>query len=168
LTCALPSSPPAPTARSTGAPTAIGTLLGAVYGYNAMLDAIGRPDWRLAIDPNAWHDRVFRTGDLPAMAGLEPRDEHALVEERFEQAPLLRTAILGVRFANKPPFVVEGKKPGPTVLLIGDSYTEDPMAPLFPGSRRAIRLGAPRRMCLRLGRHRQSETGYRADRSGRA
>jgi hypothetical protein len=107
------------------------TLLGAVYGYNAMLDAIGRPDWRLAIDPNAWHDRVFRTGDLPAMAGLEPRDEHALVEERFEQAPLLRTAILGVRFANKPPFVVEGKKPGPTVLLIGDSYTEDPMAPLF-------------------------------------
>jgi alginate O-acetyltransferase complex protein AlgJ len=107
------------------------TLLGAAFGYNAMLEAVGRPDWRVAIDPRAWRERTFRNGDLPALAGLEPRDERAPVERRFEGPPLPRVTIQGVEFANHPPFVIDGKGPGPTLLVIGDSFTEDPMPPFF-------------------------------------
>jgi alginate O-acetyltransferase complex protein AlgJ len=106
------------------------TLLGAAFGYNAMLDAIGRPDWRFTIDPHDWYDRTF-VGDLPAMAGLEPREERAPVERRFEAPALPRAIIPGLRFATNPPFVIEGKGPGPTLMVIGDSFTKDPMPPFF-------------------------------------
>ena len=106
------------------------TLLGAAFGYNAMLDAVGRPDWRFAIEPSAWYDRSF-VGDLPAMAGLEPREERAPLTGRFEGPALPRVTIQGVHFSNDAPFVIKGKAAGPTVLVIGDSFTKDPMPPLF-------------------------------------
>lgn len=106
------------------------TLLGAAFGYNAMLETIGRPDWRFTIDPNAWYDRTF-VGDLPAMAGLEPREEQAPVERRFEGPPLSRVTLQGLHFATDGPFVIEGRSRGPTVLVIGDSFTKDPMPPFF-------------------------------------
>jgi hypothetical protein len=107
------------------------TLLGAAFGYNGMLETIGRPDWRFAIDPAAWYERAF-VGDLPAMAGLDPREERAPVERRFEGPPALRVAIPGLKFATDAPFTIEGKVvAGPTVLVIGDSFTKDPMPSFF-------------------------------------
>jgi hypothetical protein len=106
------------------------TLLGAAFGYNGMVEAIGRPDWRFAIDPKDWYDRTL-VGDLPAMAGLEPREERAPVTGRFEAPPLPREPIQGLHFATDAPFVIKGRKAGPTVLVIGDSFTKDPMPPFF-------------------------------------
>ena len=106
------------------------TLLGAAFGYNAMLETIGRPDWRFPIDPSAWYDRTF-VGDLPAMAGLEPREDRAPVERRFEGPALPRVTLQGLHFATDAPFVIEGRSRGPTVLVIGDSFTKDPMPPFF-------------------------------------
>ena len=101
------------------------TFLGAAFGYNAMLEAIGRPDWRIPMDLSAWPGRTVRNGDLPALAGLEPRDETVPVERRYD-APPQRTQIEGLQFTTRTPFTVAGKGPGPTVLVIGDFFTEDP------------------------------------------
>jgi hypothetical protein len=108
------------------------TLLGAAIGYNAMLEAIGRPEWRMVIHREAWFGRSLLNGDLPAMAALEPRPEIVPAEERFERprGPP-RTPVPGVAFAARPPFMIETNRPAPTVLVIGDSFTENPMPPLF-------------------------------------
>ena len=108
------------------------TLLGAAVGYNAMLEAVGKPEWRMAIQPEAWFGKPLLNGDLPAMAALEPRLETVPDEERFERLRgLPRIPVTGVQFAARPPFVIDGGKTGPTVLVIGDSFTENPMPPLF-------------------------------------
>ncbi len=118
------------------------TLLGATVGYNAMLDAVGRPDWRVGIDPKAWRMEIVVNGDLPAMAGVEPREERAPAESRFEGTPLPRTPLPGLAFATRAPFTIAGKGAGPTLLVIGDSFTEKPDAAALCRSRRAVCLGA--------------------------
>lgn len=108
------------------------TPLGAVIGFNAILEAIGEPDWRADVRPASWPARRLVNGDLPAMAALEPRAETLPVPESFERlGGMPRIPVEGAAYTMGRPFTIEGAGSGPTVLVIGDSFTENPMPPLF-------------------------------------
>jgi hypothetical protein len=66
------------------------------------------------------------------MAGLEPRPETLPIPESSQRlGGLPRTAVTGASAAAGPPFTIEGGGADQTVLVIGDSFTENPMPPLF-------------------------------------
>jgi alginate O-acetyltransferase complex protein AlgJ len=92
----------------------------AIAGFNAVAEAAGHKDW--AIDPQTalGPPTLRKTNDFGRMLG-DPN----LVEETRELAlPVGRTEAL----LSPPPMpdrVVSSGRPGPTVMVIGDSFTAD-------------------------------------------
>jgi hypothetical protein len=91
----------------------------AIAGFNAVVEADGRPDWR--IDPaTALGPREIRKGgDVARVLGVqddvsEQTDSFALMQEGTDQA---------ISQGVMPDHVVTTGRPGPTVLVIGDSFT---------------------------------------------
>jgi hypothetical protein len=108
------------------------TTEGAMVGFNAIAGALGRPEWeaRLAAAPS--REEVLLDGDLPRMAGLEPQPEAVRIHHLFEdgQTPP-RQALPGVAYRDAPPYRVDMRRDGPSVLVVGDSFTETFFAPLM-------------------------------------
>ena len=95
------------------------TMRGALAGFNAIAQAAGHPDWRLdpavTLGPSVDQDR----GDLARMLGVE-----GAVPDKGEVLTLPQGA--REEFSPSPyaSYVRTSGNPGPTVMIIGDSFTE--------------------------------------------
>jgi alginate O-acetyltransferase complex protein AlgJ len=95
------------------------TPRGALAGFNAVVEADGRPEWRLdpatAIGP--LEER--RGGDVARILGVQ--------DEVTEQANTLRLPVEGadeaISSGTMPDHIVATARPGPTIMVIGDSFT---------------------------------------------
>jgi alginate O-acetyltransferase complex protein AlgJ len=94
------------------------TARGALAAFNALVEADGRPEWR--IDPkSALSEPEARDGgDLARMLG---EDSTETVEDLT--LPAARTELLTADPVSD--FVGTLDKPGPTIMLFGDSFTQD-------------------------------------------
>jgi hypothetical protein len=99
--------------------------LGALVAYNAAVEALGEPGW--VIDP----DRVFREfepatgGDLARLLAIDADvgDEDAVIDlSPYRPPPVVRTRI-DTQFESGGD-LVEAPRDGPTVVVIGDSFTQ--------------------------------------------
>jgi alginate O-acetyltransferase complex protein AlgJ len=99
--------------------------LGALIAYNAVVQALGRPDW--TIDPR----RVLRgfetvpSGDLARLLAVSALldDEDARIDLSPYAPVPLKVSRLDTHFENGADLVETGRD-GPTVLVIGDSFTD--------------------------------------------
>jgi hypothetical protein len=97
---------------------------GALVGYNAVVGALGKPDWR--IDPA----RVLRAfvpvegGDLARLLALsgDLADEDAEIDLAPYGAQPVTIAPFETQFESGGDLIETGRE-GPTVLVIGDSFT---------------------------------------------
>jgi alginate O-acetyltransferase complex protein AlgJ len=102
------------------------TARGALAAFNAIVEADGRPDWRLdpatALAPLSER----KGGDLARMLGVqdavtEPVEELAL---QAEPKQLLTSDPYG-------DYLQSSEKPGPTIMIIGDSFAGAHFAPML-------------------------------------
>jgi hypothetical protein len=106
------------------------TMRGAVAGFNAIVEADGRPDWRL--DPAAALGPAItlKGGDVARVLGVEDS-----VAERSEQLTLPS----GTKELLSPSGPQDGSqnyletsgRSGPTIMVIGDSFTMDFFPPML-------------------------------------
>ena len=95
------------------------TARGAIAGFNAVVEADGHPDWR--IDPAAalGPPELRKGGDIARILGIEDEvsemTEPLVLPARGEDRALTDTAM--------PDHVLTTGKSGPTILVIGDSFT---------------------------------------------
>ena len=108
------------------------SLRGSLSAYGEVVQAMGQPGWR--IDPKAlsWGVVPLDNGDLPRLAGQPQAIEQVEIHDRTA-LPLgaARAPIPGLESRGAPPFLIDTGKAGPTVLIIGDSFTADPLPPYF-------------------------------------
>ncbi|HEY1943468.1 MAG TPA: hypothetical protein VGH40_15250 [Roseiarcus sp.] len=102
------------------------TPRGEVAGFNAVVEAAGHPDWRLDATSALGPPVTRRGGDLARMLGLgddvpEPDQELTLPSGKRE---LLSPEPFGT-------YVETVDRPGPTIMIIGDSFTEGLFAPML-------------------------------------
>lgn len=98
--------------------------LGALVAYNAVVEALREPGW--AIDP----DRVLRGfqsvpgGDLARLLAVSTgvTDEDARIDLSSYRPPLLQISKIDTQFESGGDLIDTGRQ-GPTVLVIGDSFT---------------------------------------------
>ncbi|OYW93411.1 MAG: hypothetical protein B7Z13_07355 [Caulobacterales bacterium 32-67-6] len=101
------------------------TPWGALAAYNQMAAALGEPQWAWAESELNWAEMRTDDGDLPRMAGMPPAVESLRYHHRTSlPSGAVRRELEGYG-GPMPAFVVERQAPGPTVLIIGDSYTAD-------------------------------------------
>jgi alginate O-acetyltransferase complex protein AlgJ len=96
------------------------TPRGALAGFNAIVEADGRPEWRL--------DPATVTGPLEERKGGDVARILGVQDEVREQAKTLRLAPSRTDEAISPGImpdhVVATDRPGPTIMIIGDSFTQ--------------------------------------------
>jgi hypothetical protein len=103
-----------------------------LVAFNAMAAALGRLEWRTSANQLRWTVIERGDGGLPRMAGQAARAERLEIHERGSLPRTARkTPIPGVKGQSRQPFVVETGHAGPTVLILGDSFTEVPLPPMF-------------------------------------
>ena len=102
------------------------TARGALTAFNAVVEADGRPDWRLdpatALTPPSQH----RGGDLARLLGVQDSETEEAEELKLPQGE--KTLLTADPYGD---YVETSGKPGPTIMIIGDSFTAahfEPMA----------------------------------------
>jgi alginate O-acetyltransferase complex protein AlgJ len=96
------------------------TPRGALAGFNAVVEADGRPEWRL--DPAAvmGPPEKRKGGDVARILGVE--------DDVAEMAKSLRLKLQGTDETLSPGImpdhIVDTGRPGPTIMVIGDSFTQ--------------------------------------------
>jgi len=101
------------------------TARGALAAYNAIVEADGRSDWRL--DPSAALTAPYQRkgGDLARMLGIQDNVTEEAEDLALQAGPkqLLTSDPYG-------DYVQSSGRPGPTVMIIGDSFTAGYFAPM--------------------------------------
>jgi alginate O-acetyltransferase complex protein AlgJ len=94
------------------------TFRGALAGYNAIVEADGRPDWRIEPNSALGPMKMRNGGDLARMLGVGDG-----VSEYAED--LILSQGEKVLHSSDPfgDFTETSDKPGPTILILGDSFT---------------------------------------------
>jgi hypothetical protein len=96
------------------------TPRGALAGFNAMVEADGRPDWRL--------DPATAMGPLEERKGGDVARILGVQDDVHEQAKSLRLTLEGadetLSSGVMPDHMVVTGRPGPTIMVIGDSFTQ--------------------------------------------
>jgi alginate O-acetyltransferase complex protein AlgJ len=96
------------------------TPRGAIAGFNAVIEASGHPDWRIDPATALGPSTPRKGGDVARILGRE-----AEVTEMAELFTLpLRGTDQPITQEPMPDHVVATGKPGPTVMVIGDSFTQ--------------------------------------------
>jgi alginate O-acetyltransferase complex protein AlgJ len=96
------------------------TPRGALAGFNAVVEADGRPEWRL--DPVAvmGPPEERKGGDVARILGVQ--------DDVSEKAEPLKLTLQGtdqnISAGIMPDHIVDTGKPGPTIMVIGDSFTQ--------------------------------------------
>ena len=99
------------------------TALGALIAYNQVVAALGRPDFVIQPAGVRWTSTTRLDGDLPRYAGRAPIPETVMSPDTLQLPESARqTTLSGFQAKLDPPSISSGK-PGPTVLIIGDSFT---------------------------------------------
>ena len=99
------------------------TALGALIAYNKVVAALGRPDFAISLAGVRWTSATRLDGDLPRYAGRAPIPETVMTPDVLELPETARrTTLSGFQTKLDPPSISSGE-PGPTVLIIGDSFT---------------------------------------------
>lgn len=123
------------------------TPLGALLAFNEVVGALGHADWGIRPDSATWTPEPMNEGDLLRLAGLPPQVETIDVPESILLPPEARTTNLDPKEQSKlPPVLVEMGRPGPTVLILGDSYTGH-LFPRFLGARTGRVIWIPNANC---------------------
>ena len=95
------------------------TPRGALAGFNAVVEADGRPEWRL--------DPATAMGPLEERKGGDVARILGVQDEVKEEARTLRLTVQGTDEAISsgimPDHVVDTGRPGPTIMVIGNSFT---------------------------------------------
>jgi alginate O-acetyltransferase complex protein AlgJ len=86
------------------------TPRGALAAFNTIVEADQRPDWRL-------EPKSHNGGDLARMLGVEDLTERA---EDLTPPPVQKALLSANPFSD---YVATSNKPGPTIMLFGDSFT---------------------------------------------
>lgn len=108
------------------------TPLGSLTAFNRIAEALDHPEWFTSPQSLRWQARAIRDGDLPRLAGLAPIREQVAFHDRADLPPAARRAALrGLRVRSTPPFVIVTGHSGPTVLILGDSFTATSLPPLL-------------------------------------
>ena len=102
------------------------TARGALMAYNAVVEADGRPDWRL--DPAAALalPAAHRGGDLARLLGMQDS-----VTEEVEELALPAGEKQLLTLDPYGDYVQSSGKLGPTILIIGDSFTGAELEPML-------------------------------------
>lgn len=110
------------------------TQRGALAAYNTLALAMGHAEWRIGDKAAGWFTRVEHDGDLARLAGREAMAETvevtALVNLPQGAEKRLVAGLEGQR-PGAPAFEIDTDRPGPTILVIGDSYTQHSIAPFL-------------------------------------
>ena len=95
------------------------TPRGALAGFNAVVEADGRPEWRL--------DPATAIGPLEERKGGDVARILGVQDEVREEAKTLGLPVQGtdeaISPAIMPDHIVATGRPGPTIMVIGDSFT---------------------------------------------
>ena len=96
------------------------TPRGALAGFNAVVEADGRPEWRLdpATAMGSLEDR--KGGDVARILGVQD-DVH---EQVRSLGLTLQGADQALSSGATPDHLVVTDRPGPTIMVIGDSFTQ--------------------------------------------
>jgi alginate O-acetyltransferase complex protein AlgJ len=94
------------------------TPRGALAAFNAIVEADGRPDWRLDPGSALGPAEAQEGGDLARMLG-----EDATETAEDLTLPAARTELLTADPVGD--FVGASDRPGPTIMIFGDSFTQD-------------------------------------------
>jgi alginate O-acetyltransferase complex protein AlgJ len=94
------------------------TPRGALAAFNAVVEADGRPDWRLDPRSALGPPEAREGGDLARMLG-----EDATETAEDLTLPAARTELLTTDPVGD--FVGTSDRPGPTIMIFGDSFTQD-------------------------------------------
>ena len=94
------------------------TARGALAAFNAIVEADGRPDWRFDPKSALGQPEAREGGDLARMLG---EDATETVEDLT--LPAARTELLTADPVSD--FVGTLDRPGPTIMVFGDSFTQD-------------------------------------------
>jgi hypothetical protein len=108
------------------------TNIGALVAYNAMAQALGQP-WAIAPRDMHWRPAQATQSDLVRLSGALDLAPEILPEP--PEGPDSRPTDGGLgdldHGINPPAFEIPGARPGPPLLIVGDSYTSDYMAQYF-------------------------------------
>ncbi len=100
---------------------------GALAAFNAVVEADDRPDWRLAPESALAPASIRKGGDLARMLGVE--DGAAESAEEFRLSEKAKPEMLSE--GATPDLVLATGKPGPTILILGNSFTEAVFPPML-------------------------------------
>ena len=96
------------------------TPRGALAGFNAVVEADGRPEWRLDAARVMGPPEERKGGDVARILGVQ--------DEVHEQAKPLKLTLEGsdqnISAGIMPDHVVDTGRPGPTIMVIGDLFTQ--------------------------------------------
>ena len=94
------------------------TPRGALAAYNAVVEADSHADWRLAPTSALGPPIVWKGGDLARLLGVQDN-----VTEKVE--PFVLSAAPKQLLTSDPygDFVLTSEKPGPSIVIVGDSFT---------------------------------------------
>ncbi len=103
------------------------TYRGALAAFNAIVEADGHPDWRLDPQTALAPPTTRRGGDLARMLGVDDRAIETVQGLRLKSKGKAEVLSGGAT----PEYALDSDKPAPTVLVLGDSFTESYFAPML-------------------------------------
>ena len=131
------------------------TARSAVLAFNAVAEAAGHPDWRLDPETSIGPPAERRGGDVARIIGVEDEVSETVRELAVPSAGKSEDLSPG----PMPDWVLSSARPGPTIMVIGDSFTASYFPPMLAQhAGRAIWLNH-RAMRLRLGGGRETSAG---------
>ena len=107
------------------------TALGALIAYNQVVAAMGRPDFAIQPASVRWTSETRLDGDLPRCAGRVSIPETVMSPDILQLPESVRQTMLSGFQAKLDPSSISSSESGPTVLIIGDSYTALYFPPYF-------------------------------------
>jgi hypothetical protein len=102
------------------------TTRGALAGFNAIVEADGHADWRIDPATALGPPVVVKGGDVARFLGI---DEN--VSEKVEPLTLPDGKRQLLSAAASLNYIESSPNPGPTIMVIGDSFTADLFAPML-------------------------------------
>jgi alginate O-acetyltransferase complex protein AlgJ len=99
--------------------------LGALIAYNAVVEALGEPGWVIAPDRVFCGFETVPGGDLARLLAVssDVTDEDARIDLSSYGPPVPRISKIDTQFESGGD-LIETDRDGPTVLVIGDSFTQ--------------------------------------------
>ncbi len=123
------------------------TPKGALTAFNAIVAADGHPDWRIDPAVALAAPEVVKGGDVARVLGVQ--DEVSETVAPFALKPVGRETSLQldkVMTPGMPDHILDTGRPGPTVMVLGDSFTAHTF-PLLLSQRVGKVAWVNRRMC---------------------